>query len=287
MSIPVLRTVADLRTAIAGLRAGNARVGLVPTMGALHAGHLALISAAIANGQHPVVTIFVNPTQFGLNEDFSAYPRDEATDVGAAASAGAVAVFAPPAGEVYPAGFTTSVQVGGLSDTLCGPLRPGHFAGMATVVTKLLLMSLPNSAYFGEKDFQQLQIVRRLARDLDIPVDIVSVKTVREPDGLALSSRNIYLSGSDRKRAPGLHAALTAAAGAIARGVCSADVREAAILRLQQSGFEPIDYFEVRDAETLTPVINVKRPLRVLAAAYLGRTRLIDNVAVSPAKRSS
>src|SRR5262249_38826763 len=242
-------------------------------------GHLALVRGAQAECQRVVTTLFVNPTQFGPNEDLAAYPRDEAADRAKLAALGVDALFAPALGEMYAPNASTTVAVGGLTEHLCGPFRPGHFAGVATVVTKLLLQALPDAAYFGEKDFQQLQVIRRLARDLDIPVRIVGVPTVRDADGLALSSRNAYLSGEERRVAPQLHRILSSLAQRLAGGAEAASLIAAARVELEQLGFCPVQYLELRDGETLVPVERVDRPARILAAAFLGGTRLIDNVA--------
>ncbi len=283
-TLPVMRTVADLRRAVAAWRAAGQTVGLVPTMGALHAGHLALVRRAQADCDRTIVTLFVNPTQFGAGEDFAAYPRDEAEDGTKLAAVGADLLFAPEVAEMYPDGFATTVTVAGLTDGLCGPARPGHFAGVATVVTKLLLQSLPDAAYFGEKDYQQLLVIRRLARDLDIPVRIEGVPTVRDADGLALSSRNRYLSAGERAAAVALPMILRHVAERLADPTrVVADETARARDALLQAGFTRIDYVEVCDAETLEPLAHVTRPARVLAAAWLGSTRLIDNMPVSSA----
>ncbi|MBV8653435.1 MAG: pantoate--beta-alanine ligase [Alphaproteobacteria bacterium] len=275
------RTVAALRQTVAAWRREGASVGLVPTMGALHAGHQALIRAARARCDRVIVSIFVNPKQFGVNEDFAAYPRQEAADRAKAAEAGAVLIFAPTAEEMYPACFTTTVTVDRLTEGLCGPHRPGHFAGVATIVSKLLLQALPDAAFFGEKDYQQLLVVTRMARDLDIPVRIVGVPTVREADGLALSSRNIYLSAEHRKTAPVLAATLRAMAERLAQdGGRVGEAIDWGIARLAEAGFARLDYLAVCDAETLAPLERVDRPARILVAAHLGTTRLIDNVAI-------
>src|SRR5262249_21507821 len=246
-------------------------------------GHLALVRGAQAECQRVVTTLFVNPTQFGPNEDLAAYPRDEAADRAKLAALGVDALFAPALGEMYAPNASTTVAVGGLTEHLCGPFRPGHFAGVATVVTKLLLQSLPDAAYFGEKDYQQLQVIRRLARDLDIPVHIVGVPTVRDADGLALSSRNAYLSPNERAAALALPRTLTAIAETLARS--PKDVaRQVAWGRdqLGDAGFSKIDYVEVCDAETLQPLDQVSGLARVFGAAWMGRTRLIDNVPLQP-----
>ena len=275
----VVHTIADLRRHIAGWRKAGARVGLVPTMGALHEGHLALVRAAQAECDRVVATIFVNPKQFAPNEDLASYPRREAADLAMLQSASVALVFMPAVAEVYPPGFATTVRVAGLTDCLCGAHRAGHFDGVATVVTKLLLQSLPDTAYFGEKDYQQLLVVRRLARDLDIPVHIAGVPTVREADGLALSSRNAYLSPEERRIGPDLARVLRRIAAALSRepNAVGREIR-LGIVDLEQAGFV-VEYLEIRDADTLAPITTVvTRPARVFAAAHLGRTRLIDNM---------
>jgi pantoate--beta-alanine ligase len=276
----IVRSIIALRRRIATWRASGDDVGLVPTMGALHDGHRALIRAAAARHARIVVTIFVNPTQFGPREDFSAYPRDEAADVAKAAVAGATLVFAPPVEEMYGPGFATVVGVAGLAGVLEGASRPGHFDGVATIVTKLLLQALPDAAYFGEKDYQQLLVIRRLARDLDIPVAIAAVPTVREADGLALSSRNVYLSPGQRRIAPALARVLRTMADRLAVGAALDEQIAWGREQLRMAGFDAIDYLEVRDAESLEPVATTALPARILAAVRLGTTRLIDNVAV-------
>jgi pantoate--beta-alanine ligase len=251
-------------------------------MGAIHDGHLALAAAAQERGARAVASLFVNPRQFGPNEDFTAYPRTEAADLAAFARAGVDLVFAPPVEEMYAPGFTTNIHVGGVSEGLCGGQRPGHFDGVATVVTKLLLQCLPDFACFGEKDYQQLMVVRRLVRDLDIPVEIVGVPTVREADGLALSSRNAYLSPENRRIAPRLHQTLRDTAEAIGERpdgvVANLDRGRTALIG---AGFK-LDYLELREAKTLAPMTSLSGPARLLAAVFLDRTRLIDNVPVLP-----
>ncbi len=276
-----VRTIADLRSHIAGWRKAGERVGLVPTMGALHAGHMALVRTARAGCDRVVASIFVNPKQFAPNEDLASYPRREAADLDMLRAAAVALVFMPAVDEIYPPGFATTVRVADLTDCLCGAHRPGHFDGVATVVTKLLLQSLPDIAYFGEKDYQQLLVVRRLARDLDIPVRIAGVPTVREADGLALSSRNAYLSPQERRVAPDfarilrrIAAALSAEPAAVARELARGTAD------LEQAGFA-IEYLELREADTLAPVTEtVTAPARVFAAVHLGRTRLIDNLPI-------
>ena len=274
----IVRTVAELRAGVAALRPG--RVALVPTMGALHAGHLALLAAARAAGADRVVaSVFVNPTQFGPGEDFERYPRDEAGDAAALAAAGADLLFAPPVAAVYPAGHATTVRVAGLGDVLDGAARPGHFDGVATVVTKLLVAAAPDLAVFGEKDWQQLAVIRRLVADLALPVDIVGAPIVRDADGLALSSRNAYLDADERTRALALPRALETARAALRRGAPVASVLAAAAAAMVAAGFATPDYVALVDAD-LRPVEQLDGPARLLAAARIGRTRLIDNLAV-------
>ena len=278
--LPAARTVADLRAQVAAWRRDGQRVALVPTMGALHEGHLALVRHARELADRVVASVFVNPTQFAPHEDFDRYPRDEAGDGAKLASAGCDLLYAPTVREMYPEGFATSITVGGASEGLCGAFRPHMFGGVALVVTKLFLQSLPDVALFGEKDYQQLMVIRRFARDLDIPVQVVGVPTVREADGLALSSRNAYLTPDERARAPELSRALTDAAIALTDGAEAAGVIGRAKARIVAAGFGDVDYVELRDAETLEPVWRIARPARLLAAAWLGKTRLIDNVPV-------
>ena len=278
----IVRTVPDLRASVQAWRRCGLSCALVPTMGALHEGHLALIRLAARSCERVIVSIFVNPLQFGPKEDLAAYPRREAADVAAAAGAGAHLVLAPAVESMYAAGHATTVHVAGLSEGLCGPHRPGHFDGVATVVTKLLLQALPDAAFFGEKDYQQLLIIRRLVRDLDIPVRIEGMPTVRELDGLAMSSRNAYLSAEQRRIAPELAATLgDMARGLAADGGAVAPVVAEGQARLRAAGFTGIDYLAVCDAETLAPLERVEGQARILAAVRLGGTRLIDNVPVA------
>ncbi|MDB5443835.1 MAG: panC [Phenylobacterium sp.] len=281
-SPPIVRTVAALRAQVAGWRGAGERVGLVPTMGALHEGHLSLVRLAKARAQRVVVSLFVNPTQFGPNEDFAAYPRDEAHDAGLLATVGCDLIYAPTAAEMYPQGFATTVTVAGVSEPLDGAARPGHFAGVATVVAKLLLQCGADVAVFGEKDYQQLQVIRRLVRDLDIPVEIVGGPIARATDGLALSSRNAYLIPAERPVAAELHRTLAAAVEQLHAGRAVSEVEAEAVARLAAAGFARIDYVEVRGAEDLARLGPgpVRPAARVLGAAVLGRTRLIDNLAV-------
>jgi len=277
-----IRTVAELRAALAQPRRAGRSIGLVPTMGALHDGHLSLIRRARAENEVVVVSLFVNPTQFGPNEDLAAYPRDETRDAAAAAEAGADLLFAPPVDEVYPDGFSTTVHVAGVSEPLEGAQRgSSHFDGVATVVTKLFNMAQPDVAYFGRKDAQQLAVIRRFVRDLDIPVRIEGCDTVREPDGLAMSSRNAYLTDDERPRALGLSRALEAARAAVAAGATDpAAVEAAARAQLAAVGVEP-EYVAVVDPETFLPVDAVDRELLVAIAARVGRARLIDNATIA------
>lgn len=280
--IPALRARQD------AWRQAGQRIGLVPTMGALHAGHIALVRAARAATDRVIVTVFVNPTQFGPGEDLDAYPRTLDADVALLRAEGADVVFAPTVQTMYPPGFATRVHVDGLTDVLCGAARPGHFDGVAQVVTKLLNLGAADEAFFGEKDWQQLAIIRRLAADLNFRTRIVGVPTVRAEDGLALSSRNAYLSAEERQIAPRLFRELTRVADAVARGVPAARASEAAREALLAAGFRAVDYVEVRDADDLSPVETTPaagRPARVFGAAHLGRARLIDNVPVpAPAR---
>ena len=274
-----VRDVDSLRRRIQAWRREGLSVALVPTMGALHKGHLTLMDRAQKMADRVVATIFVNPKQFGPREDFAAYPRRETEDFEMLVAAGVHVLFAPDVPAMYPSGFATNVGITGLSDVLDGAHRPGHFDGVATVVTKLLLQVLPDIALFGEKDYQQLMIIRRLVADLNIPVDIIGVPTVREADGLAMSSRNAYLSADERARAPALYKAITAAAAQIAKGGDIAAALAVARDAIGQAGFGTIDYVEARHAETLQP-LKAGEPGRVLAAAHMGRARLIDNVAI-------
>jgi pantoate--beta-alanine ligase len=250
-------------------------------MGALHEGHLTLMRVARRRAMRVCATIFVNPTQFAPGEDFASYPRKERADRELLQGEGTDLLFMPAVGEVYPAGHTTRIRVGGPADTLEEEFRPSHFDGVATVVAKLLLQAFPDWAFFGEKDYQQLIVIRRMVRDLDIPVRIEGVPTVREPDGLALSSRNAYLTAEERRVAPALHATIDSVARAVAGGAAPEAEATRATDALVRAGFRKVDYVAVRDAETLEPVADAARPARVLAAAWLGRARLIDNVPVT------
>jgi pantoate--beta-alanine ligase len=277
-----VRTVAELRAALAPARHAGRSIGLVPTMGALHEGHLSLLRAARAGNDVVVMSLFVNPAQFNDSADLAAYPRDEHRDAELAANEGVEIVFAPPVDEVYPDGFATTVTVSGLTETLEGAQRGrGHFDGVTTVVTKLFNMVAPDVAYFGQKDAQQVAVIRRLVRDLDIPVRIEVCPTVREPDGLALSSRNALLSPADRQRATALNHALQAAQAAIDEGERDpATIAERARTELADAEIEP-EYFELVDAHTLAPVSEIDGDVLAVVAARVGATRLIDNQPLS------
>ncbi len=275
-----LRTVADLRDRVRGWKAAGNLVGVVPTMGALHEGHLSLVRAAQRDCARVIVTIFVNPTQFNNPDDLAKYPRTEEADAALLATLGVDAIFAPAADEVYPEGFATSVRVAGLSERLEGLHRPGHFDGVATVVAKLFGMTMADRAYFGEKDWQQLQIVRRMAADLNIPVDVVGCPTIREADGLARSSRNVRLSPDARAIAAALPREMSAVALALRGGAPVAPTLSAAKAALLQAGFDKVEYIDLCDAETLLWIDGLDGSARLLAAAWVGGVRLIDNIPV-------
>jgi len=274
-----VETIAALRDAVAAWRAAGERVALVPTMGNLHRGHLALVERAQALAQRVVVSVFVNPLQFDREDDLSAYPRTLEQDAVALETVDADLLFAPPVSEVYPEGGSlTRIEVEGVTSMLEGASRPGHFSGVATVVAKLFNMVLPDVAVFGEKDYQQLLVIRRLVRDLNVPVEIEGVSTVREPDGLAMSSRNGYLNAGERRVAPRLQAVLSALVAAVEAGTTDYRALEArAVSALEADGFRP-DYVTVRRAADLERPGEDDRDLVVLAAAWLGRARLIDNI---------
>lgn len=275
----IVRRVSDLRGMVRAWKAAGSVVGVVPTMGALHDGHLSLVRAAKAECERVIVTIFVNPKQFNNPDDLKKYPRTEAADAALLTSVGVDVIFAPAPEEVYPTGFATTVSVAGVAEPLEGALRPGHFDGMATVVAKLFGMTMADRAYFGQKDWQQLQVVKRLVRDLNMPVWIVGCETVREPDGLAMSSRNVRLAGS-RPQAPALYAAMTRAARTIRAGGDAAKVLAECEADILAAGFQQIEYIDLRDASSLGQTEGKDRPLRLLAAVWLGGVRLIDNIPV-------
>lgn len=271
-------TVAALRARVAAWREAGETVALVPTMGALHKAHLALIAEGQARCDRTVVSIFVNPKQFGPGEDFARYPRPMEADVTALRAAKVDLLYAPGVEEMYPPGDNTTVSVRGpLTAGLCAAARPGHFDGVATVCTRLFLQCLPDIAMFGEKDYQQLLMIRRMVADLAIPLEIVALETVREADGLALSSRNVYLSAEDRAKAARINVVLAEIAETLAAGADIAAETGKGLAALRQAGLDDIDYLEVRDAETLEPATTLVRPVRVFAAVRVGGTRLIDN----------
>jgi len=278
----IVRTVADLRRQVAEWRKANQPVALVPTMGALHDGHLSLVRLARERADRVVVSLFVNPTQFAPHEDFDAYPRNEAADAALLGAEGCDLIFAPSVEAMYAPGAATSVSVAGVSAPMDGETRPHHFGGVATVVTKLLIQCLPDVAIFGEKDFQQLQVIRRLTIDLDIPVEIVGAPIRRDVDGLALSSRNAYLTAAERPIAGRLNVILVEAAEALRGGAAVAEVERQGGEALRDAGFQSVDYLDVREPESLEHLGPgpLTGPARVFVAARLGRTRLIDNMAV-------
>jgi pantoate--beta-alanine ligase len=280
LPVQIVRTSDELKDALAKLRRNGATVALVPTMGALHAGHMALIEQARQRSDHVIATIFVNPLQFGPNEDLDRYPRKEAADAAMLEQAGCDLLWVPGAEEMYPPGFATKVSVSGLSEQWEGAVRPGHFDGVATVVAKLLAAVRPDIALFGEKDFQQLAVIRQMASDLELGVEIVGVPTVRDPDGLALSSRNAYLTAEERKQAVALPEALFAAVERMRSGQAVQRALDEAQERLRAAGFSRIDYVALVDEQTLEPTEKLCGALRLIAAAVIGGTRLIDNIPV-------
>ncbi|MBX9758092.1 MAG: pantoate--beta-alanine ligase [Beijerinckiaceae bacterium] len=282
MSAPVIvRTIAELRRTTAPWRRAGERVALVPTMGALHAGHVSLVALARTKAQRVAASIFVNPSQFAPTEDFDKYPRTFEADVEKLAAAGCSLVFAPAAAEMYPPGFATTISLEGPAKAgLEDAVRPTHFSGVATIVAKLLIQAAPDVAVFGEKDYQQLAVIRTMARDLDLPVEIIGAPTLREADGLAMSSRNIYLSPAERAAAPALYAAMQACAAKLAKGEAFGPVLAAGRAHIEQAGFA-LDYLELRDAVTLAPAApGATGEMRLLAAGRIGSTRLIDNIAI-------
>lgn len=276
----IIRTVADLRATVAAWKSAGQSVAVVPTMGALHDGHLSLVARAKAECDRVIVTLFVNPRQFNNPEDLAKYPRTEASDSAALSPLGVDVLFVPSVDEVYPQGFHTTVSVAGLSDGLCGAHRPGHFDGVATVVTKLFLMTAADRAFFGQKDWQQLQIVHRLVRDLNIQIRVTGCETVREDDGLAMSSRNLRLSPADRATAPALHRAMQAAARRMHDGIPVETALAEARAAITAAGFSSVEYLELREPHSLNPMTALDGPARLLVAAWLGGVRLIDNIAV-------
>jgi pantoate--beta-alanine ligase len=280
--VQIIREPEALNQALAALREGGRTIAFVPTMGALHAGHMALIAQGRARADHVVASIFVNPTQFGADEDLATYPRREAADAAMLEQEGCAILWAPDAATMYPDGLAATVRAAGLGEDLDGAARPGHFDGVATIVARLLDQMRPDFALFGEKDYQQLQVIRQMVRDRDLAVEIIGVPTQRDADGLALSSRNAYLSEEERLAARTLPRALGEAVQAIEGGAPVEEALERARARLADAGFDPVDYVALRDAETLAPLAILDRPARILAAARIGRTRLIDNLPVNP-----
>ncbi|HMO76562.1 MAG TPA: pantoate--beta-alanine ligase [Sphingopyxis sp.] len=276
----IIRDIATLRRAVAALKQGGKSVALVPTMGALHDGHLSLVRMGRRVADHVVASIFVNPTQFGPNEDFASYPRDEARDAALLVEEGVALLWAPDVGTMYPAGHSSRIEVAELGADYCGAARPGHFDGVATVVAKLFNQVRADIAIFGEKDWQQLAIIRRMARDLDFDLDILGAPIARDADGLALSSRNAYLSAEQRAAAAAFPAALKAAAAAIADGGDVGPALAQAEAAILAGGFDSVDYVALADADSLQRRTEFRPPARLLAAARIGKTRLIDNMPV-------
>lgn len=275
----IARTLPDLRAACAALRGSHGHIALVPTMGALHAGHRALVTQAVATGAGVVTSIFVNPTQFGPNEDLSRYPRDEPGDLALLNACGCHIAWLPDMATMYPPDDATTIEVRGPAERWEGAARPGHFRGVATVCVRLFGQVRADAAFFGEKDWQQLQVIRRVVADLLLPLDIVGVATVREPDGLALSSRNRFLTPAEHALAPRLYALLRATAAELAQGGPAAEPLARARAALERDGFQP-DYFELVDGPSLVPLPAARHPARLIAAARLGTVRLLDNIAV-------
>lgn len=280
-ALTIIRDVAALRACVRSWRNEGQKIALVPTMGAIHQGHISLVQMAQRDCDRVIASLFVNPKQFGPAEDVASYPTDEANDARLLAEAGVDVLYAPAFDTVYPEGFVTTVSLSEITAPLCGEFRAGHFAGVATVVAKLLLQAGPDLAVFGEKDYQQLLVIRRLVTDLDIPVEIIGAPTVREPDGLAVSSRNAYLSVEERAVAPVLYQSLQTVADQVVAGTVSMEgACRAAEAALRAAGFRDVDYIAVRDAQSLAPVSSGQSSARVFGAAWLGKARLIDNIAV-------
>ncbi|MBO6559423.1 MAG: pantoate--beta-alanine ligase [Nisaea sp.] len=276
----IIRTKADLRNRVNSWRSAGETVALTPTMGAIHEGHLSLVRLGLERADRCVGTIFVNPRQFGPNEDFATYPRDEDGDFAKFETAGCSAVYAPGPEEIYAPGYKTEVIVHDISEVMEGASRPGFFTGVATVVSKLLIQAMPDIAIFGEKDYQQLAVIKTMARDLDLPMEILGAPTVREADGLALSSRNAYLSTDERQIAPALHAAIVAAAAAVQSGIAPAVAAEQARKAVLAAGFQQVDYIDIRDQDSFETATDPGENLRIFAAAKLGSCRLIDNIGI-------
>lgn len=283
-ALPVARSVADLRTSVSRWRKAGETVALVPTMGALHRGHLALVEQAGEKADRVVVSIFVNPAQFAPHEDFGEYPRTERDDIEKLKPLAVDLVYGPAASEMYAPNFSTSVDTGEIATGLCALTRPHFFGGVSIVVAKLLLQCLPDLAIFGEKDYQQLLVIRRMVRDLNIPVEILSGVTQREEDGLAISSRNVYMSEMERAQAVELSRVLKSIVASVEAGGAIDEAVIKGKAQLLKAGFGPVDYLEVRDAETLKPVAHLTNDARVLGAAHMGQTRLIDNFPIKAPK---
>lgn len=280
MTPTIIRTLKELRVVVAGWKAKGETVGVVPTMGALHQGHLSLVRAAKDECDRAIVTIFINPKQFNNPEDYENYPRTEEEDARKLVSLKADVVYVPDGEQMYPSGFATTVSVKGITQGLCGAHRSGHFDGVATIVTKLFTQTKADKAYFGEKDYQQLQVVTRLALDLDLPIEVIGCPTIREEDGLAMSSRNLLLSDRARTWAPELHRAMEEMVQGLLSGGDHDSLKAAAIKRIERAGFSEIEYLDLRTADKLELVEKPDKPTRLLAAAWLGGVRLIDNIAV-------
>ncbi|WP_339764183.1 pantoate--beta-alanine ligase [uncultured Sulfitobacter sp.] len=280
MIAPIERTLAGLRARTVAWRKAGETIGVVPTMGALHQGHLSLARAARDTCDRVIVTIFVNPKQFNNPEDLENYPRTEQDDAKKLESIGVDVIYVPDGAQMYPDGFATNVSVGGLTDMLCGAHRPGHFDGVATVVSKLFLQTSADKAFFGEKDYQQLQIVRRMATDLDIPIEVIGCPTIREIDGLAMSSRNLLLSDRARAKAAALPDVMEDMRVALAKGALMSDIVDVAKAKIIAAGFNEVEYLELRDSDQLTSLNKANANSRLFAAAWLAGVRLIDNVGV-------
>ena len=280
MSPQIIRTLVELREVVAQWKAAGESVGVVPTMGALHEGHLSLVRAAKEACDRLIVTIFINPKQFNNQEDYENYPRTEQEDARKLTPLRADVVYVPDGVQMYPAGFATTVSIQRITDGLCGAHRPGHFDGVATIVTKLFTQTQADKAYFGEKDYQQLLVVAQLARDLDLPIDVVGCPTIREEDGLALSSRNVLLSDQARSSAPELNRAMEEMVEGLLAGGDLDALEAQAVARIKRAGFSEVEYLELRAADNLELLDRPERPARLLAAAWLEGVRLIDNIAV-------
>ncbi|MCJ7872583.1 pantoate--beta-alanine ligase [Phaeobacter sp. J2-8] len=280
MSVPILRDLDALRALTRSWHMAGEVIGVVPTMGALHDGHLSLVAAAKERADRVIVTIFVNPKQFNNPDDLKNYPRTEQDDARKLERFAVDAIWAPDGDTMYPSGFATGVSVAGLTDVLCGAYRPGHFDGVTTVVTKLFTQTAADLAFFGEKDFQQLQVVRRLSRDLNLGTEIVGCPTIREMDGLAMSSRNLLLSDRARVKAPQLYRVMKDIAAGLAAGQSMSDLVPPALATLEKADFLSVDYLELRDCDTLSLLDRPSEPARLLAAAHLAGVRLIDNIDV-------